>query len=106
MKLQLSDLAELEPIERVTIHSIDWMIYQVSLTIDDQEKLLYQGQHPFRFHNLLQVRELFELLDVRRYRLLRNNSAYDEMIGQPEPLFSDTLEVELFWKKVEAGTLH
>ncbi|MDF2182104.1 DUF6482 family protein [Neptuniibacter sp. CAU 1671] len=102
MKLQLADLAGVASITQVTIHSIDWMIYQVSLEIDGKELLLYAGEAPFRSRNLLQIKELFETLPVTKYRLGRPTSAYDEMVGQPTPMFSDALETELFWQRIDA----
>ncbi len=99
-KLQISDISALQPIDLIQIHSLDWMLYQVSISSNNTQKLLYKGQTPYRFHNLLQIKELFETLEVHRYQLIRDNSAYDEMIGQPEALFSDAIAVDLFWKHV------
>ena len=100
-KLQITDLSDLQPIELIQIHSLDWMLYQVSISSNDTQRLLYDGDYPCRFHNLLQIKELFETMSVIRYQLIRDNSAYDEMIGQPEALFSDAIAVDLFWKQVE-----
>ncbi|MFW1677879.1 DUF6482 family protein [Pontibacter sp. JAM-7] len=103
MKLQFSDLPGLQPIERVTVHSIDSMIYQVSVTVGGKRHLLYQGQQPFRCHNLLQVKELFQLLEVEHYLLQRPASAYDEMVGQPVPMFNDAMETDLCWRQVKVS---
>lgn len=97
MKLQLTDLEHLLQIEEVKVHSVDWMIYQVTVQFDGQTKLLYNGERPFRCRNLLEIRALFEFLPVERYILVRPDSAYDEMVGQPEAAFSDALEIELYW---------
>lgn len=103
-KLQIRELDKLQPISQVIIHSIDWMIYQVSVVEGMQTRLLYSGDSPFRCHNLLQIKELFQLLDVSEYLLERKNSAYDEMIGQPAPLFSDCMRVHLPWKRLVITT--
>ena len=97
MKLQLTDLAHLTRITEVKVHSVDWMIYQVTVQFDGQSKLLYDGDKPFRCRNLLEIRALFELLPVQRYLLVRPESTYDEMVGQPQAIFSDALEIELHW---------
>ena len=100
MKLQFNDLTQFPVIDRVNIHSVDWMIYQISIVINGQEKLVYDGEQPFRCRNLLEVRALFETLNVGKYFLLRPDSAYDEMIGQPQPVFSDSIAIELHWPKL------
>lgn len=99
-KLQITELGNLQPIELIQIHSLDWMIYQVTVSQGEKRQLLYDGQAPCKFYNLIQIKELFETLDVKHYQLVRDNSAYDEMVGQPETLFSDTIACELFWKQV------
>ncbi|WP_136678507.1 DUF6482 family protein [Neptunomonas sp. XY-337] len=100
MKLQLSDLANLQPIKRVVIHSIDWMIYQVTVEIEGKERLLYEDEKPLRFHNMIQIKELMETLKVESYVLRRDNSTYDEMVGQQSTDFKDTFETALPWKQV------
>jgi len=104
MKLQIEDLSDLEPIDKVIIHSIDWMIYQVTVSAEGEDRLLYQGSSPFRCKNLLEIQEIFQQIYVEYFGLRRPNSAYDEMVGQPPSGFPDSFEIPLPWKKVTVTT--
>jgi hypothetical protein len=102
MKIQISDLARLQPLGKVVVHSIDWMLYQVSVEHQGKQYFIYDGDTPFSSNNLLEIREMFQFLEVERFALLRPKSIYDEMIGQPECMFSDSFEVPLIWPKAKA----
>ena len=98
MKLQFSNLPALQPLQQVKIHSIDWMIYQISVRSQQGEQLLYEGDQPFRCRNLDTIKELFEPFTVEQFILLRGCSVYDEMVGQSQPLFSDSMSLDLAWR--------
>lgn len=104
MKLQIEDLSDLEPIDKVIIHSIDWMIYQVTVSAEGEDRLLYQGNSPFRCKNLLEIQEIFQPIHVEYFGLRRPNNAYDEMVGQTTSVFLDSFEIPLPWKKVTVTT--
>lgn len=105
MKLQIEDVTDLNPIDKVIVHSIDWMTYQVFIIYQGKQHVLYQGKDPFNSRNLLDIQELFQCLDVESYVLRRPSSAYDEMVGQPENVFLDSFEISLPWKYL-ATTSH
>lgn len=95
-KFTLSHLRALTCIEQVIVHSLEHMIYQVTVTLDDQERLLYTDQgKPYKGQSLEEVRELFEDVQVNN-AYLRHDSAYDEMIGQPQRE-NNRLQVLLGW---------
>ncbi|WP_415885466.1 DUF6482 family protein [Neptuniibacter sp. QD37_6] len=105
MKLQIEDIHDLEPIDKVIIHSLDWMLYQVTVESEGQERPLYQGDSPFKSRSLLEIQEIFQFVDVEHYTLRRPNSAYDEMVGQPPSFFPDSFKPPLPWKQI-ADTRH
>lgn len=98
MKLHLSDLQEMQPLNKVVIHSFEQVSYQVSVTKGDQENLLYYGDDPYCSHSLVEIRDLMESLQVDQY-VLRHDSAYEEMIGLPSQEGQTTLEIPLTWSK-------
>ncbi|WP_421870217.1 DUF6482 family protein [Motiliproteus sp.] len=98
MKLHLSDLQQMQPISKVVIHSLEQMSYQVSVTKDEQENLLYSGDAPYCSRSLTEIRELMESLQVDQY-VLRHDSTYEEMIGLPDDAAETALEIPLGWNR-------
>ena len=95
MTITLSDFATLETPVAVTIHSLDLALYQVTLVIDGKEHLLVEdSRQPFKRRSLQAVREVLRLLPVASITL-RQQSAYDEMIGQPVREQDNALQVPL-----------
>ena len=95
MKLTFEQFAGLAEPVPVTIHSLDQALYQVTLVIEGKEHLLVENSgRTFRRHTLQQVREALQTLPVASLTL-RQQSAYDEMIGQPSREGPNTLEVSL-----------
>jgi hypothetical protein len=95
MALSIADFSRLEQPVHVVIHSLDRALYQVTVLLEGQEQLLVESPgRPFRHHNLQQVREMLHTLPVASITL-RQQSAYDEMIGQPAREEANTLELPL-----------
>jgi hypothetical protein len=93
MALTIEQFARLEQPTPVIIHSLDRALYQVTVLLEGQEQLLVDGSgRPFRSHNLQQVREILQAMPVASITL-RQQSAYDEMIGQPAREEANTLEL-------------
>ena len=93
MAITIEDFTRMEQPARVIIHSIDQALYQVTVLLHEQEQLLVdRSGRPFRRHNLQQVRETLRTMPVASITL-RQQSAYDEMIGQPVREGANTLEV-------------
>lgn len=95
MKISFEEFAQCaEPVD-VIIHSLEQALYQVTLVIDQQERLLVENDgKTFRRHSLQQVREALQTMPVLSLRL-RQQSAYDEMVGQPVRESSNALDVPL-----------
>jgi hypothetical protein len=88
------------------IRSLDQALYQVTLVVDGRERLLTEDNgRVFRRHSLLEVREALQALPLDS-AVLRQDSAYDEMIGQPGRERDNTLEVPLSLELYQAPTLH
>lgn len=95
MKITFAECARLSEPARAIIHSLDLALYQVTLMIDGEERLLAENSgRPFRRHSLQAVREALRLLPLSSL-CLRQQSAYDEMVGQPVRETRNTLEVPL-----------
>lgn len=95
MALTFDDFTRLAQPVPVIIHSLDRALYQVTVLLDEKEQLLIDDSgRPYRSHNLQQVRDALRVLPVASITL-RQQSAYDEMIGQPAREEANTLEVSL-----------
>ena len=95
MKLTFRELIRRQQPVVMVVHSLDQALYQVSLTLDGKQYLLSEDNGKiFRRHSLSEVREALQLLPVASVTL-RQQSAYDEMIGQPVRDSDNTLEVPL-----------
>lgn len=69
-------------IDLLEVHCFDMNIHLVSLHTGIQSGMLYENQHPMRFHNTQQVRDAFDTIVVKR-AVLKHESPFDEMIGNP-----------------------
>ena len=79
----------------VIICSLEQALYQVLVVIDGVETLLREDNgRPYRSHNLQLVREALQNMPIASM-VLRQQSAYDEMIGQPPREQDNCLEVHL-----------
>ncbi|MFG1488585.1 DUF6482 family protein [Oceanospirillum sp. HFRX-1_2] len=95
MTISLKTLQQQPEIEKVIIHSLDCALYQVSVLIEGQELYLTDEQGKLlRSHNKLSLQALFEGLPYRKM-VLRQQSAYDEMVGQPLREADNFLEVPI-----------
>jgi len=95
MKITFAELISQNLPRTLVVHSLDQALYHVTVLIDDREVLLAEDNGKvFRRHSLQEVREILRLLPVERLSL-RQQSAYDEMIGQPPRAGDNTLEVPL-----------
>jgi hypothetical protein len=106
VKITFAEVARrIEPVH-VIIHSLDQALYQVTLVIDEREHLLVENDRsPFRRHSLQAVREALQTLPMASV-VLRQQSAYDEMIGQPPREGSNVLEVSLSLEQYPPPRIH
>lgn len=95
MTISLKSLQQQSGIEKVIIHSLDCALYQVSVVIEGQELYLTDEQGKLlRSHNKMSLQTLFNGLPFRKM-VLRQQSAYDEMVGQPLRQEDNFMEVPL-----------
>ncbi|MGI9286376.1 MAG: DUF6482 family protein [Pseudomonadales bacterium] len=93
MKLRIADVYNYPSLRKAIVHSVDQMLYIITIVIDGQEKLLHNDDgSPFRTTKLSEVHLVLELVNAEE-TVLRQQSAYDEMIGQPAREGDNTLEV-------------
>lgn len=93
--MTISDLKNINYIERVIIHSLDLALYHVSVIIEGKEFYVYGNNDlPLKARSKNELQTIFEKFNVGS-TYLRASSAYDEMIGQPIREQDNTLEVAL-----------
>ncbi len=93
MKLRIADLASYPSLKKVIVHSIDQMLYIITVVIDGHEHLLYANDgRPFRTSRISEVHQALAQANAEE-TVLRQQSPYDEMVGQPPREGDNTLEV-------------
>ncbi len=95
MPVSLETLKCSPTIEKVVVDSLESSLYQCSVVMAGEEFLVVdpRGQ-PLRSSCVVKMQDLFDGLPVKAM-VLRQRSAYDEMIGQPLRCGENTLEVPL-----------
>lgn len=95
MKIRLNDLLRFGGDYDLTIRSLDLSLYQVEVALAGRARLICdESDRPLRFRTLQAAREALRPLAARSLQLLQQ-SAYDEMIGQPPREGSNALSVPL-----------
>ncbi|MDX1450958.1 MAG: DUF6482 family protein [Oleiphilaceae bacterium] len=95
MKIRFSELAKLPRIDKVIIHSLDQALYCIAIEHEgDSLHLVEDDGTLFKRHNLMLIRELLSPLHIELL-VLRQQSAYDEMVGQPLREQDNTMEIVL-----------
>lgn len=95
MTMPLSKLEKYFYIDKLVIHSLDLSLYQVSVVIDDEEHYVTDDKGQFlRAFSIVELQKQCRKLKAK-HQVLRQQSAYDEMVGQPSRDSSNLLEVPL-----------
>ncbi|WP_305819292.1 DUF6482 family protein [Photobacterium leiognathi] len=95
MTMPLSKLEKFFYIDKLVVHSLDLSLYQASVVIDDQEHYITNEKGDYiRAISILEIQKMCRRLKVKSW-VLRQQSAYDEMIGMPYGKQDNTLEVPL-----------
>lgn len=82
-------------VQRLVIESVDLSLYIAHAEIDGRSYLLTDDRGAvLKTHNLLAMKEQLAPLQAAE-RVLRQRSAYDEMVGSAVPGGDNTLEVRL-----------
>ncbi|WOD06851.1 DUF6482 family protein [Marinomonas sp. GJ51-6] len=93
--MQVKELQSVFSFEKVVIHALAPNLYQVSVMMDGEEVFLLDGKGKFlTSHNKQDLQELFKDKQVGAM-VLRHQSAYDEMVGQPTRESTNCLEVPI-----------
>ncbi|WP_245582697.1 DUF6482 family protein [Oceanobacter kriegii] len=93
--LTVKQLRQIPRIDKLVIHAIDLSLYQVSVHVDGTEHFIldHQGRY-LRSYNIVSLQAVFEGMAIGK-QVLRHQSCYDEMVGQPSREGSNVMEVPL-----------
>jgi len=106
MKISFAEFAALDVTVSVIIHSLDQALYQVTIERGGREYLLVENdQRTFRRHSLNEIREALQNLPVASL-VLRQRSAWNDMIGQVPREAANTLEIPLSLDLYPPVTMH
>ncbi|MDA0131846.1 DUF6482 family protein [Vibrio harveyi] len=95
MSMPLSKLEKFFYIDKLVIHSLDLALYQVSVLVDGEEHFVTDDKGKFlRAHSILELQKQCRHLKAKQ-QVLRQQSAYDEMVGQRSRSGTNELEVLL-----------
>lgn len=95
MKISLAEFAALDHPLPVIIWSLEQALYQVTVDMNGEEKLLTENDgSTFRRNGLSAVRRDIAHLPLASL-VLRHQSAYDEMVGQPAREGSNRMDLPL-----------
>ncbi|MBC7005255.1 hypothetical protein BIZ37_22055 [Photobacterium sp. BZF1] len=95
MAMTLSKLEKYFYIDKLVIHSLDLSLYQVSVVVDGEEHFVTDEKGCFlRAFSIVELQKQCRRLKAKQ-QVLRQQSAYDEMVGQPVRGSSNLLEVPL-----------
>ncbi len=95
MGIALKKLKACKGLEKVVIESVDLSLYIATALVGDAEELvLGRDGKPLKTHNLLSMqRQLRAVTDAEL--VLRQRSAYDEMVGHSYAHTDNTMELSL-----------
>lgn len=106
MKLTMTDFSRVNHPVAVTIHSLDGTLYQMTALVDGEEQLVLEDSGKiYRSRNLQKLREVLELLPVASITL-RQESANDDIPGQPPGAEGKSLEMLFSLSMPPSGTRH
>ncbi|MGF1767932.1 DUF6482 family protein [Enterovibrio makurazakiensis] len=95
MKKTLSTLAKVRDIDTLVIHSLDLCLYQASVVIGDKEFMVTDDiGNLVRAHSLLEIQKQCQNINANT-QIMRQESAYDEMVGGPSKGKGNRLEVQI-----------
>jgi len=93
--INVSKLAKYFFVDKLIYHSIDISLYQASAVLEGKEHYITDDKGKvLRSFNLIELQKILRKIKAKE-TVLRQESAYDEMIGGPEKISPNTLEVPL-----------
>ncbi len=90
-KIRIKQLAQ-KPVDELLVYSLDQSLYTVKAVVEGQYFQIIKGLKPYRAFSMGQIHRDFALCDFKRITLIQE-SAYDEMIGQPIKASPNTLNI-------------
>ena len=95
MAISLSKLEKFFYLDKLVVHSLDLSLYQVSVEVDGQAHFITDDKGTLlRAFSVLELQKKCANLKANKW-VLRQQSAYDEMVGAPIRQQDNTLEVPL-----------
>ncbi|MFD2176257.1 DUF6482 family protein [Veronia pacifica] len=95
MPISLTHLKMQLKVEKVVFHSLDLSLYQVSAVVGGQELLVTDDDgKPLRDHSLHGLQKHFKAVRAESH-VLRQQSAYDEMVGHNHSAADNTMEIPI-----------
>jgi len=96
VKIYLKELGrQSRRIDRFIIESVDLSLYIAYAEIDREERVIAEeGKGLLKRHNLLAMKRILKKI-AGCEMVLRQRSAYDEMVGHSYPASANTLEISL-----------
>ena len=92
--MKLSKLEKYFEVEKLVFNSLDLALYNVSAVVEGQEYMITDERaERIKHHNLLALQQRFQNVKAKK-QVVRQSSAYDEMIGGPVK-GSNEMEVSL-----------
>lgn len=92
--MKLSKLEKYFEVEKLVFNSLDLALYNVSAVVEGQEYMITDERgERIKPHNLLALQQRFQNVKAKK-QVVRQSSAYDEMIGGPVK-GSNEMEVSL-----------
>jgi hypothetical protein len=93
--INVSKLAKYFFVDKLIYHSIDISLYQASVVLEGKEHYITDDKGKvLRSFKLIELQKILRKVKAKE-TVLRQESAYDEMIGGPEKTSPNTLEVPL-----------
>ena len=95
MAKSLKTLEQFFYLDKAIVHSLDLSLYQISIEVDGQEHYITdESGKMLRAFSILDLQRQCAKLKVKKW-VLRQQSAYDEMVGSVSTSGHNTLEVPL-----------
>ena len=94
MKIKYRNLTDYQ-IDKLIIVSLEQALYQAVVLVDGEEHVVWDSESKLvQSRTLSAIKERFETLEIPEV-VLRHESPYDEMVGQPLKDHSNRMEVPL-----------
>jgi hypothetical protein len=96
VKITLKELKkQTEHIEQLVVESVDLSLYIAHARINGVERVIAEDERKIlKRHNLLEMKRVLKTVAGCEI-VLRQRSAYDEMVGHSHPAAANTLEISL-----------